>query len=236
VTAEVDRGPDRSFSMVLWRVDASGAKAIADGIAYSSSPIVTGKKAYVQTGTIGGYAAPGRLRDDDVSITEVDLLTNTPRVVFHMRGQLAFPIGVEGSELFAYLIGPSGTAGDGGRLAAIDLRSRSIRDLGAVGTARDFSLTSALDGTPTLVHAGRDRENVPAIFATKLDGTTRLVARGSSPIVSSSGALLSTPIGSPDVTTWADDVWSIVRRGNDSELRGTVTIPLGRVRALGVVR
>jgi hypothetical protein len=150
VMTEENVGRNRSFSGALSRVSAAGETTrLRGGLAYASSPLIVGTSVFIQTGARGVPGDPRRMRDDDVAITMLD--TEHPdapgQVIVELRGQLAYPIGVDAhGDLIAYLIGPAGTPGEGGRLAAIALSSLShpLRDLGAIGTARDLSYTARL--------------------------------------------------------------------------------------------
>ena len=138
----VAQGDDRdpSFASDLWIASRSGARRVLGGLAIASKPLVVGRRAYLQTGQAGTTTTATLAREDEVAITELDLDSGTSRTAMHFDGQLAYPIGVDDDlGLVTYLIGGPGSLGEGGRLVAFDRSGRS-RDLGRIGTARDFSL------------------------------------------------------------------------------------------------
>jgi hypothetical protein len=173
---------DHSFTGALVRITPNGAKRVLrNDLAYASSPLVVGNAIFVQTGRPGVLASPRRMRDDEVAINMLD--ANHPEAPAHeliaLRGQLAFPISVDAhAGLLAYLVGPPGTPGDGGRLVAIDLASHALHDLGAVGTARDLSYARSLvvDGRalgPAVVYETPAAGGSHVVRARLLDGTVR---------------------------------------------------------------
>jgi hypothetical protein len=149
VVAQHEDHGDLSFSSSLWRSNSRGLTRVFDDVALASRPVIAGRRAYVQRGRVGVATGAGAMREDDVWISELDVDAGASRTVVSLRGQLAFPIGVDADAgLIAYLIGGTNTIGEGGRLVSISLSTLTPRDLGSIGTARDFSLApqALLDG------------------------------------------------------------------------------------------
>ena len=219
VAVEEDTGRDRSYSGALYLIDlgthGSTTRLPIERLAYASTPMVAGRSAFLQTGHAGLARDPRRMRDDELTITQLDLDTGHTEEVLALRGQLAYPVGVseDTHELVAYLLGPPGTIGDGGRLAAVQLAATNgpVRDLGRIGTARDLSLATLATGLshaagPAVIFESRDEDGARAVFALALAGGSareRLV-RGAaaplSPLVATDGVLhtnLLTTFASP---------------------------------------
>lgn len=139
-TATMAHDFDPSFASSLVRLEAGKpARVLVDRLVLSTRPLVTAEgRVFVQRGRAGKEPGDGRgaLRDDELTIDEVNPDSGAVRTVYRTRGYTTFLCGSLGRELVVYQVDA-----EGGRLLLVHadtLAARTVRTI--VPLAWDFTV------------------------------------------------------------------------------------------------
>jgi hypothetical protein len=171
VVADEENARDPEYGSVLFRVDASGTKQLAAGLAHASQPLGSVDGAiYVERGVRGALpseeeARGGALRVDTITISAVDATTGAVRAVYTDRAYALHLAGEHAGELIVYRVDPRGAS-----LLGIDRvtgHARHIADLPPF--ARDFSVDARAGG---VVLSNRDASDSALWVVERVDLAT----------------------------------------------------------------
>lgn len=132
---------DLSYATVLLRIEGGKeTRVLADGLSYGSRPLVTTEgRVFVARGKAGDER-PGAMREDALSIEEVDPANGRRRLVYSAQGYLTFLAGVLSRELIVYEVMPTRA-----RLIGIHADTLAVREIvpSMAPMARDFGVDAA---------------------------------------------------------------------------------------------
>jgi hypothetical protein len=172
VAADEEGARDSDFGAAVWRVDASGARAIARGVYHASRPLASvDGRVYVQRGASGAWpsadeAKRGKLRTDALSIDAID--ASGAHAIYTWSGYTLHIAGESGGEIIVYRV-----AYDGADIVAIDRTSGALRKIADVMPfARDFSIDRG-----ALWMSNRDSNDANLWIIARLDLATGVLAR-----------------------------------------------------------
>lgn len=170
VVADGSRATDHDWGATLYRVGASGASAVIDGVGHARRPLVSEDGlVYVERGTSGptpseADARAGHLREDPISIAAVDG-TGAARSVYSANAYALHLCGELGRELVVYRV-----RFEGADLLAVDRASGASRLVTTLPPfARDFTIDRAHGA---LVLSNRDPSDASRWVVDRVDLTT----------------------------------------------------------------
>ncbi|MBL8919849.1 MAG: hypothetical protein JNJ54_13355 [Myxococcaceae bacterium] len=115
---------DPSFAATLSLVTPDGAeRVLATGLARASKPVLVGARLFVERGRAGA-PSPTDYRVDELTVSEVDVLSGRLRTVYETKGLSTHLAGAVGRELVLYVAGPQGA-----KVEAVHVDTLAVRTL-----------------------------------------------------------------------------------------------------------